>query len=610
LFPDGQLYVNLAGFSPAGSPLAPEQAIRGFLDALGVGQEQIPASPESQAALYRTVLAGRRMLVILDNALDEQQVRPLLPGSAGCLAVVTSRKRLVGLAATEAAHLITLDGLPAAEALELLAARLGAGRIAKEPGAAAHLATLCAGLPLALTIAGARGAARPRLPLTTLAADLRHADGCLDALDTGDPGASIRPVFSWSFHALSQPAARLFRLLGLHPGPVVSLSCAASVAGLDCHATRILLDELTSANLVTEHHRGRYGLHDLLRAYAAEQAAALDCGEEQHAAMSRLLDYYLHTAHAGALLLDPPRSPLSLNQPASGTQPEQLGTYQQAIDWFTAEHRALLAMAGHAVGRGADTYAWQIPWAMEAYLDGQGYWGDLATTQLTALAAAKQLGDKAGQAHMHRNVAHARFWLGSTDDARTHLSQALQLYQQLGDSLSQGRIYQDLAFVKGRMGRFDEALGHARQALQLFQKVGDWRLEARALNAVGYSSAHLGDYSQALSCCQQSLELARRAGDIILEANAWDSLGYIRRQQGQHAQAITYYQNALRIRRDNGTRYYEATALVGLGDTWHSSGDLHAARGAWQEALALLNDLGHRDAAQIKAKLAAIGSTA
>jgi tetratricopeptide (TPR) repeat protein len=598
--------VNLGGFGPAGSPLAPGQAVRGFLDALGVRPEQVPAGLDEQVGLYRSLLAGRRVLVVLDNAADEQQVRPLLPGTTGCLAVVTSRRQLAGLAAAEGAALISLDCLPPAEALQLLAARLGAGRVAAEPGAAGDLVAFCGGLPLALAIAAARGAVRPGFSLAELAAGLRQADNSLDALDAGDPDASIRSVFSWSYQALSAPAARMFRLLGLHPGPEVSVAAAASLAGLGRPSARGLLDELTGASLLAEHRPGRYALHDLLRAYAAEQAAAADGDAEQRAAVGRLLDHYLHTAHAAARLLRPSRS-LTLAPPAPGTRPEQPGDYQQAMGWFAAEHQVLLALADHAVAGGSDTHAWQIPWAMEAYLDRQGHWSELAATQLTALAAAERLDDTVGQAHLHRAIGHARFWLGCHDDARAHLSRALQLYGQLGDDVGQGQIHIDLAIVYGGLGRFREDLAHARQALSLFQEAGNRRMEAFALNAVGWSCAHLGDHGHALDACERALELARQADNVPLESSVWDSLGYIRHQLGQYAQAVTCYQNALDNRRHSGERYHQAVTLARLGDVWHGSGDLRAARGAWQEALAILDDLGHHEAAQLRAKLASIG---
>jgi tetratricopeptide (TPR) repeat protein/transcriptional regulator with XRE-family HTH domain len=603
LFPDGQLYVNLAGFGPSGPPLPPGQAARWFLDALGIPPEQIPADLPGQTGLYRSLLAGRRMLVVLDNAADEQQVRPLLPGSPGCLAVVTSRRQLAGLAAAEGAALISLDCLSEAEALQLLAARLGSARVAAEPAAAAELAAFCGGLPLALAIAAARGAVRPGFSLAELTAELQQAGNCLDALDTGAPGASIRGVFSWSYRALNQPAARMFRLLGLHPGPDVSVPAAASLADVGHSAARVLLNELTGASLLTEHQPGRYAVHDLLRAYAAEKAAVTTDGDGHQRAADRLLDYYLHSAHAAARRLGPARSPLTLASPTAGTRPEQPADYQQAMDWFAAERPVLLALASHASVSGRDTYAWQIPWAMEAYLDRQGHWDELIATQLPALAAAERLSDQVGQAHLHRTIGHARFWLGSHDACRAHLSRALQLYQQLGDNVNQGRIHLDLERVSGHLGCFREGLGHARQALQLFQEAGDGSMEGRALNAVGWDCAHLGDHAQALDACQQALELARQAGDGALESAAWDSLGYIRLELGEHAQAVTCYQNALRFRREAGQRYHQAVSLTGLGDAWHGSGDWDAAREAWQEALAILDNLGHHDAAQLRAKL-------
>ena len=600
-FPDGQLYVDLAGFGPAGSPLAPGQAMRGFLDALGVRPEQIPGGLDGQAGLYRSLLAGRRMLVVLDNAADEQQVRPLLPGSPGSLAVVTSRRQLAGLAVAEGAALVTLSCLPQAEAVHLLAVRLGAGRVAAEPGAAADLVTLCGGLPLALAILAARGAVRPGFPLAELAAELRQPGSCLDALDAGAAEAGIRPVFSWSCQALSQPALAMFRLLGLHPGPEVSVAAAASLADADHLAVRVPLNELTRASLLTEHLPGRYTQPDLLRVYASEQAAALDGGERQ-AAADRLLDHYLHTAHAAAMALRPARG-LTLGQPAAGTRPERPAGHQQAMDWFAAEHQVLLTLASRAAATGADSYAWQLPWAMAIYLDRQGLWADLAATQLTALAAAQRLGEVAGQAQLHRNIGHARFRLGSHDDARAHLSLAMRLYRQLGDKASQGRIHIDLMIISEHRGFSRAHLRHARQARRLFQEAGDPSMAATALNAIGWSRAHLGDQVHALDACQQALDLARRAGDSALQACAWDSLGYIRGQLGQHDQAIACYQNSVRIRQQTGERYGQAVTLARLGDAWHGVGDLTAARGAWRDALALLDQLGHHDAAQIRAKL-------
>jgi DNA-binding SARP family transcriptional activator/tetratricopeptide (TPR) repeat protein len=603
LFPDGQLYVNLAGFGPSGSPLAPGQAVRGFLDALGVGPEQVPADLEGQAGLYRSLLAGRRMLVVLDNAADEQQVRPLLPGSPGCLAVVTSRRQLAGLAAAEGAALITLDCLPQAEALQLLAVRVGAGRVAAEPGAAGELVTLCAGLPLALAIAAARAAVRPGFSLAGLAAELRQADNCLNALDAGDQGASIRPVFSWSYRALGQPAARMFALLGLHPGPDVSVPAAASLAGLGRPAARVQLDELTSASLLTEHQPGRYGLHDLLRAYAAEQAAALD-SREQRAAAGRVLDHYLHTAHIAARLLNSAREPISLTPPAPGTTLEHLATHQQALAWFEAEHHVLPAAITLAAGIGFDTYAWQIPWAMAGFLEWRGHWQEWAALQRTALAATARLSDAAGQAMTGRLLASACGRLGDYEEARTHLADCLRLYQQLGNRPGEARVHQHLSWGYERQGRYADALGHAQHALELFQAEGDRAGQADALNCVGWSYAVLGDYQRARTCCRQALSLQRELGNRYSQAATWDSLGYAEYHAGHLAEATACYQHALSLFRELGDLDHEAETLTHMGDTHFAAKETGNARRAWHQALAILDDLGHHDAAQIRAKLA------
>jgi transcriptional regulator with XRE-family HTH domain len=292
-FPDGQLYVNLRGFDPSGAPVAPAEAIGGFLDAFGVPPDRIPVSADAQGALYRSLLSGRRMLIILDNARDDAQVRPLLPGSTPCLVLVTSRRQLAGLAATEAAHLLTLDTLTRAEARELLSDRLGHELVDDETGAVGELISLCAGLPLALAIAAARHAARPSHPLQALVEELRPEQDRLkglNATDVADAVTSARAVFSWSYQSLSHHAARMFRLLAAHPGPSITATAAAGLAGVGLDRTRTLLRELVLANLLTEHADSSYTLNDLLRAYAAEQAG--NTGESGRGpAMRRMLDH-------------------------------------------------------------------------------------------------------------------------------------------------------------------------------------------------------------------------------------------------------------------------------------------------------------------------------
>ena len=302
-FPDGQLYANLRGFDAGnGKPADPADILRGFLDALGVHPERLPADVEGLAGLYRSVVAGRRMLVLLDNAADVAQVRPLLPASPECLVIVTSRRELAALAAREGARLLQLDVLSEQEANELLVTRLGKERAAEEPWAVTQLATLCARLPLALSVVVARAAAAPKLPLSSLAAELTELGERLDGLDAGDPAANVRTVLSLSYRHLPETAARMFRLLGLHPGPDISAAAAASLAGVPVAAARVALRDLTRASLLMEVVPGRFAFHDLLRAYAAEQPTTA-AGVAN--TTRRMLDHYLHTAHRAHRVLYP-----------------------------------------------------------------------------------------------------------------------------------------------------------------------------------------------------------------------------------------------------------------------------------------------------------------
>jgi NB-ARC domain/TIR domain len=317
-FPDGQLYINLRGFDPSGSVVDSAEAVRRFLDALQVPPDRIPVDLDAQVALYRSQLAGKRMLVVLDNARDSGQVRPLLPGAPTCLVLVTSRSQLTSLIAADGAHPITLDLLTDDEARQLLARRLGADRVAAEPHAVAEIIIRCAHLPLALTLVAARAAVQSHLGLWLLVDELRDTQHLWQTLTGDDPTTNVRVVFSWSYQALSRDAARLFRLLGLHPGPDLAASAAASLAGVAASDVRRLLAELTRASLLVEHTPGRYTFHDLLRAYAADLVHTTDSDEQRHAATQRMLDHYRDTAYTAARLLNPTGDPLTLTCPAWG----------------------------------------------------------------------------------------------------------------------------------------------------------------------------------------------------------------------------------------------------------------------------------------------------
>ena len=606
-FPDGQLYVNLRGFDPSWAPVTAGEAIRGFLSALGVAGERVPAELEAQAGLYRSLLAGRRMLIVADNARDEAQVRPLLPANSGCLVLVTSRRRLDGLIAAEGAHAITLDVLNDTEAADLLATRLGAERVAAEPGPAAELIGLCARLPLALAVTAARAAAHPGFPLAALAAELRDEQGRLTALDAGDPAASVRAAFAWSCRHLTPAAARMFRLLGLHPGPDISLPAAASLADVPRKEARAALAGLTAAHLLTEHVPDRFTSHDLLRAYAAEQAETLISADERRAARHRILSHYLHSARAADRRLYPVRRPsIELDPPAAGTTPEQFTGPTQALAWFDAEHQVLLAAIGLAAAEGFDACTWQLAWTMETFLNRRDHLHDWAASQRTALAAARRLGDRNAKALAHRGIANALLELGDYRDAYVQLRRAMTLRRRLGDRAGQARLLMDLSRLYQREGRLPPSLRSAQQALGVYRELGDRLGEANALNHAGWTLGQLGDYGQALVYCQQALVIMVALGDRHNAATTLDSVGYAHRHLGHHARAAACYTHSVRMHAEAGETYQQARTLANTGDAYHAAGDLPAARDVWQEALQILDGLHTPHADQLRAELQAI----
>ncbi len=617
-FPDGQLYVNLRGYHPTGRIMEPFDAVRGFLHALGVPHERVPPEPDTQVGLYRSLLADRRMLVVLDNAREAEQVRPLLPGAPGCLTLVTSRNRLTGLIVTEGAHSVALDVLPREEARELLARRLGRDRVDAEPEAVDRIVTACARLPLALTIAAAR-AQESSLSLDALATALDPTTGGLDpttgepdlttggldAFDTGDPMSAMRGIFSWSYATLSPGAARVFRLLGLHTAPTVSVVAAAGLAGLPTARVTPLLAELVLAQLVTEPAPGRYGFHDLLRVYAREQAHTHDSPEERHAAVTRLLDHYTGTAYRAAQLLHPQRepSPLPPPEPSPGTLLEHLDDHDQALSWLDDALPTLLAAVRHAVDAGFDTHACQLAWALDTFLDRQGLWNDQAAVWETALHAATRLAHPAAQADAHRFHAWADLRLGRYAEAQARLQQALDLFTQVDHPIGQAYVHHSLALLHWRQDRSRQALDHARQTLRYYRAAGDDRRQAFALNSIGWYHTQLGDPAQALSYCEQALEIQRELGDRYGQASTWDSLGFVHHRLGQQARAEHCYRQALDLFRGLHERFGEAEVLTHLGDVHRATGDLVATRDAWAQALEVLTELHHPDADALRDKL-------
>jgi DNA-binding SARP family transcriptional activator/tetratricopeptide (TPR) repeat protein len=586
-FPDGQLYVNLRGFGPAGELVDPAAAIRGLLDGLGVAAERIPVSTQAQAGLYRSLLAGRRMLLVLDNARDEDQVRPLLPGSGSCVVVVTSRTRLTGLAAAEGARLVSLDVLPAADARQVLAGRLGDGRVAAEPDAVEELAGLCGRLPLALAITAARAADRPGFPLAGLAAELAGGQR-LGALDAGEAATSVQAVFWWSYQQLDAASARLFRLLGLHPGPGITADAAARLAGLPGGQARDLLRGLVRGCLLTEPHPGRYVFHDLLRAYAAGQAEAADSLADRRAARTRLFGYYLTAAEAAAKALG---QSFVTGAPDPGARDFTGG--DAAMAWLDAERANLTAVAADAGGSGWPGCTILLAAALFRYLDDGGHFTDAQAVHTAALDAARRAGDRAAQAGELRHCA-ADFRQGRYDQASGKLRQALEIYRGLGDRFGQGRTLGNLGHVLRRQGSYAESADHHQQALVLARALGDTFGEALALDGLGTTLCLRGHYQPAAEHHRQAIALCREIGESRTEGFALENLAVALVRQERWQEAAGCLDQALAMLRQARCRYSEADITNTFGAILAGQGHHQEAAEHHRQALTLYRELGDR----------------
>ncbi len=604
-FPDGQLYVNLRGFDALGTQVTASEALSGFLDALDVPARRVPPTPDGKAALFRSVLAGRRVLVVLDNARDSEHVRPLLPGSSTCAVVVTSRNRLAGLAAAEAAHTIILDLLPAEQAYELLAQRLGHGRLHAEPQAAGDIVEYCARLPLALAIVAARAAAHPRFPLADLAAELRDVRGRLDALRGGDIATDVRAVFSWSYDALDSPAARLFRLVGLHPGADFSVVAAASLAGHDLRQTRSLLDSLTQAHMLIEHTPGRYAAHDLLRAYAADLVTEVDPEQERDAAWRRLFDYHVHTAYAAERLLDRHRPPITIDAAQPGARAETPADPDAAMGWFLAERDTLLALFD-APGIG-DPQVQQLAWCMANFLYRRGSWNDLARTQRACAEAGRRRGDARLVIGALNNMSRALVELERFDDALGVLDECLRLAADQDDIGALANAELLLYKLWERRGDTEQALHHLKRSAGFYDTIGHPRGRAVALDNIGLLHMRMGDYEQALAACREALALHEKLDIPDGQAAAWDNLGNVHLRMGEHHEAIACYERSLVLVRDLADVYHESIALTHLGDAHAAAGDAAAAGEAWRRALSILDGTSSPDADEVREKLHRLG---
>jgi tetratricopeptide (TPR) repeat protein/transcriptional regulator with XRE-family HTH domain len=598
-FPDGQLYAGMRGFGPQ-APLDAGRVLRGFLQDLGVAPQAIPAEEDERAAMFRSLLADRRVLVVLDNVRDTEHVRPLLPGSATCGVVITSRDRLDGLVAHEGANRRSLGLFDLETSKELLAMRLGENNVAAEPHAATDLAKFSAGLPLALSILTSRVNQAFPTPLQDLVADLQNAR--LDGLD-GGTGLDLRTVFSWSCQRLSAGGARLFRLLGVYPGPDIGMHAAAALAGTDLGRARRDIAELVRAHMLTEHRPGRFGCHDLLRVYATEQAMQDESADERQAALRRVLDHFLHSAVAGDRQLYSNQAGFRVDDPVAGARPRELTDYPKAVRWFEEEHHVLMACVQHAADDGWDQHAWQLPRALAGYLRLRGHWQDWVHAQHIALDTAERTGDEPAQADAHRLLAQVYYSLCEYGQTVAHAEHAIDLYGRLGDRAGEALAHRHLAWAYQDKTDYQRAMYHHRQALALFRWSKHVLGEASSLNGLGWTTAHLGDHQAALGLCQQALAIAEKAGDRHVQAAVRDSLGYIYHRLGSPAQAADNYRLAISAFRELGASYFEALSLNNLGDVQLGEQDTDAAMRSWRQAKAILDFLRHPRAADVAGKV-------
>jgi DNA-binding SARP family transcriptional activator len=602
-FPDGQLYVSLLGGSA--QPVPPDEALARFLRDLGVDGARVPVEAEERAAMYRTRLAERQMLAVFDDAKDAAQVRPLLPGTGTCAVIVTSRHRLADLVGSQ---LVDLDVLDDTEAAELLTRIIGAERAQAEPDAVRDVLAICAGLPLAIRIAGARLNARRSWSVRTLADRLADQHRRMDELAAGD--LAVRAAFQVSFDSLQRPAgpaaidaARVFRLLGVWQGPSIGLQAATALIGEPEDPVADALEVLVDANLLDSPAPDRYQLHDLLRAYAAERAQADEAPQAIEDAVRRVLSWYLRTADAAAAAAAPYLDRVPMDPAESGVAPLAFAGPEQALGWCDQERANLLAATRQAASHGLHEIAWKLPAAMKVCLDRLGYRTEWLATHRIALASARELGDKAAQAWVLTNLGMV---LGQqrAEDAVGYFEQALAIYRELGDQRYEAQVANNLAFCYLVLGRHEEAVTALLGALELQRAVGRRYGEAVALCNLGEAYLELGRHDEAIAASQQALDIAREVGSVRDEGYALHNLGRAHLELGRLADAADLFEQALAIHRAAGDRFGEAQDLQRIGAARAGAGQVPEAREAWTRARTLFESLGEDTrAAEVGARL-------
>lgn len=594
-FPDGQLYVNLRGYDP-GEPVTAQEALHGFLTGLGVQPGAVPTDIEAAAALFRSLLADRRMLIVLDNAATVAQVRPLLPGHAGCLVVVTSRGRLSGLAVRDGAHRITLGTLPEPEAVSLLRAVTSGYRPEDDAEKLAELARLCARLPLALRIAAERAASHPHMRLDELIADLRDESALWAALSTGDEqdAEAVRSVFAWSYRALPPDAARLFRLLGLHPGPAFGLGAVSALAGISVRQARQLLDVLVGAHLLEQTAPDRFEFHDLLRAYATEQSRLDETADARAATLRRVLDWYLHTADAAQSWITPAREHVSLDPADEKAAPLSFADYDQAVDWSEREQSNLVAAVRAAEKAGLDCYAWQLSavfWSAQAPSAAVTDW--LVTGEI-GLRAVRRLGSRVGEAKILESFGFAYRRLNDLPKALNAHREALTIRRELSDPRGEASALNALGLLALRTRRLRDAEEHFVRALAVFHELGAAHWEAVARGNLASAQFDAGRLAEAESNLEQALVVHERMANKGSVGNVLRMCSAIHLERGEPGEAARTVHEALDIALELRDRVMEGYWLLYVGDAQQALGQCAEALISYQRSATIHRRLGDR----------------
>ncbi|WIX85828.1 tetratricopeptide repeat protein [Amycolatopsis sp. DG1A-15b] len=599
-FPDGCIHIDLQGYAPV-PPVQPRRALGFLLQRLGVPDAEIPPSIDGRVAAYRDALAGRRVLILLDNAHTVNQVRAMLPTATSCLAVITSRSRLSGLAVRDGARMLTLDVLDGADSLALLRRIVGATRLDAEPTAASRLAELCGYLPLALRIAGVRLAMRPSFKLSDAVAELAEEPDRLDALSTiDDEHATVRSVFSWSYMRLDPDQQRAFRLLGLHRGPSLSGHAIAALTGSDVQGANATVPSLVALHLLEEDRPSRYRIHDLLRLYATELCKSLESPADRLAAVERILHWYVATATAADGLLEDRRedraTPLP---PRADVVPQEFKSAHDALEWFDDEYSTIVDIAHQAAENGLHDLCWRLPLALWSFFQRRSRWTDWIDLQNLGLIAARAAHNELAEAWILSGLGDVHDDLEHYEEALSFHQQALALHRKLGNAKGEATALNNHAVSLDNLERYDEAIVEYRAVLALFEAMADRAGTGMVLNNLGAAYYMTGKLNEAADHYLRSVEIRREIADRYGEGMTLHNLGEVSAELGKPDEAIAWFEQAIAAHRAVGHLRGEARALRCLGSAVRERDGIAAARSHWNAALTIFEEVGDPEADEV-----------